>query len=261
MPLPPEKLRHLLRERRRAKLATVIPNEILAEELARFLDPYYPMRPGTALLDVGAGSKPYAQLYESCFERCLSNDVEHSPHDISGVDTIASADSLPFADAEFDAVICTEVLEHCPDPSAVVKEIARVLKPDGKTFITTPFLVALHEMPYDFYRYTPSALSLLSERAGLEVIEIEPRGDYIAVALSIFLLPVTKLWQQMAKVLGGAFYSASNPGVYVTVVLPQLVYLGLWRAARLHPTGPLARVYRRLTYYTTGYVLTARRPS
>ena len=45
--------------------------------------------------------------------------------------TRASADALPFPDAYFDGIICTDVLVHVPDPQAVICEIARVLKPNG----------------------------------------------------------------------------------------------------------------------------------
>ena len=43
----------------------------------------------------------------------------------------ASAMELPFADRSFDGVVCTDVLVHVPDPSKVVDEIGRVLKPGG----------------------------------------------------------------------------------------------------------------------------------
>lgn len=41
------------------------------------------------------------------------------------------ADALPFADASFDIVWCTDVLEHLPDVSTTLAHIARVLKPGG----------------------------------------------------------------------------------------------------------------------------------
>jgi SAM-dependent methyltransferase len=45
---------------------------------------------------------------------------------------------LPFRDATFGAVVCTEVLEHVDDPAAVIGEAARVLAPGGVMYITTP---------------------------------------------------------------------------------------------------------------------------
>jgi len=53
---------------------------------------------------------------------------------------LASADALklPFADASFDVVICSEVLEHIPDYQAALTEIQRVLKPGGRLCASVP---------------------------------------------------------------------------------------------------------------------------
>jgi SAM-dependent methyltransferase len=45
---------------------------------------------------------------------------------------------LPFSDHSFDVVICSEVLEHIHDYLSVMKEIRRVLKPNGKLAISIP---------------------------------------------------------------------------------------------------------------------------
>lgn len=51
---------------------------------------------------------------------------------------IADARQLPFADHSFDKVICSEVLEHIADYRAVLREIQRVLKPQGLLAISVP---------------------------------------------------------------------------------------------------------------------------
>jgi len=53
----------------------------------------------------------------------------------------ADVDALPFADAEFDRVLCIEVLRYLPDPTAAIREMSRVLKPGGVALVTaTPLL-------------------------------------------------------------------------------------------------------------------------
>lgn len=51
---------------------------------------------------------------------------------------VADAGQLPFSDASFDRVICSEVLEHIPDYQAVLGEINRVLKPGGIFVASVP---------------------------------------------------------------------------------------------------------------------------
>lgn len=45
---------------------------------------------------------------------------------------------LPFVAASFDAVICSEVLDHTPEPERAIREMSRVLVPGGKLLMTVP---------------------------------------------------------------------------------------------------------------------------
>jgi SAM-dependent methyltransferase len=68
---------------------------------------------------------------------------------------------LPFADGVFDGVVIQAVLEHVVDPSQVVAEIHRVLRPGGIVFAETPFMQQVHEGAYDFTRFTELGHRLL----------------------------------------------------------------------------------------------------
>lgn len=52
--------------------------------------------------------------------------------------TRGSAMDLPFASGSFDVVLCTEVLEHVPDPAVVIAELSRVTKPGGRVVVSIP---------------------------------------------------------------------------------------------------------------------------
>ena len=51
---------------------------------------------------------------------------------------LGDIEGMPFPDSEFDAVVCTEVLEHVPNPSRALEEIRRVLKPRGVLIGSVP---------------------------------------------------------------------------------------------------------------------------
>jgi SAM-dependent methyltransferase len=51
---------------------------------------------------------------------------------------------LPFADATFDKVICSEVMEHVHDYRAAARELARVTRPGGRLAITIPTATSEH---------------------------------------------------------------------------------------------------------------------
>jgi SAM-dependent methyltransferase len=237
-----------------ANFTNLVSQQVILDELAAFLERSFSPEKGRAVLDLGAGTRPYAPLYEHFFEHCASVDVPYSQHDTTGVDVMAPADDLPFPDASFDCVICTEVLEHCPEPQAVMNEIARLLKPRGRAFISTPFLIPLHEMPYDFFRYTPSALHHLASRARLNVLRLVSRGSYVSVALSVNQMPLTKAMQKLQSLTGLPFSHPYNPILYALVVLPQKFYLAALRWLQRHPDTKAAALHEKLTYYASGYI-------
>ena len=130
----------------------------------------------TTLLDVGAGNSPYRELFSHV--RYLTSDWGNSlyrpilPHDI-----VAPASLIPVVDQSFDAILCTQVLEHVPEPLAVAKELYRIVKIHGRVCITVPLVWYLHEVPYDYYRYTSHGLLYLFEQAGFTNITVTPMND------------------------------------------------------------------------------------
>ncbi|MFA5196790.1 MAG: class I SAM-dependent methyltransferase [Bacteroidales bacterium] len=66
--------------------------------------------------------------------------LEKMPDALSKDYLVSEADinRLPFADISFDCVICSEVLEHIPDHEAAIKELIRILKPDGTLVVSVP---------------------------------------------------------------------------------------------------------------------------
>ena len=71
-----------------------------------------------------------------------------------GIDLLADAHSLPLPDNSQDGIIIQAVLEHVLSPNQVIKEIERVLKPNGLIYSETPFMQMVHEKQFDYTRYT-----------------------------------------------------------------------------------------------------------
>jgi SAM-dependent methyltransferase len=124
------------------------------------------------LIDVGCGEQPY-RCYFSHAKRIVACDMDGAR---GKADFTCPAHAIPVPAESFDTVLCTEVLEHVPDPLAVWREFHRILRPGGQVLLATPAFWPPHELPYDFYRYPEHGLRYLASTAGFEIRELWPRG-------------------------------------------------------------------------------------
>lgn len=124
----------------------------------------------------------------------------------------ADAERLPFPDSCLDGVICFEVLEHVNAPQTVLKEISRVLKPNGKLWLSMPFLYPLHDAPYDFQRYTTFGLRRDIRQSGLEIVSIENTTNAIQTSALMACLA-----------LAGGIHANSSPLRWV--LLPMAIFM------------------------------------
>ncbi|MFI1745810.1 class I SAM-dependent methyltransferase [Thalassobellus sediminis] len=136
------------------------------------------------LLDIGCGKMPYKNyiLAHSKVSTYIGLDIENALIYDKAVkpDFTWDGKTMPFETNSFDCAFGTEVLEHCPEPEVVLKEVFRVLKSGGVFFFTVPFLWNLHEVPHDEYRYTPFSLQRHLENSGFKDIEIQATGGWHA---------------------------------------------------------------------------------
>lgn len=128
---------------------------------------------GARVLDAGAGTRPYAALfrrqeYHSCD---MPGGFYEARHDFE-----CRLDAIPQPDASYDAVILTQVLEHVPNPIAVLREIRRVLRPGGRVLLSVPMNSPLHGEPWHFFQFTHHGLAELARQSDLVLATVEKLG-------------------------------------------------------------------------------------
>ena len=133
---------------------------------------------GALVLDAGSGEGRFSHLFSHTRYFGVDLAVGDSDWDYSNLHVITNLAQLPFPRHTYDAVICTQVLEHVPDPQSILNEISRVLKVGGYLYLTAPQSWHQHQKPHDYYRYTSFGLQYLIENSKLQVETIEPMGGY-----------------------------------------------------------------------------------
>jgi len=135
------------------------------------------------VLDVGCGSRPYDEYFSALQKYSCDLDPKRGV-----LDVICMATPLPFTENCFASVLCTEVLEHVPDPHKVIKDFYRILKPKGRILISVPNWWPPHELPYDFFRYPERGFRFLLESNGFCIMRFFPRGGLYALLGQIIIL-------------------------------------------------------------------------
>ena len=158
---------------------------------------------GGVLLDFGCGSRPYESLFR--VERYMGLDIEVSGHPQAGkrADIYYDGETIPLDDASVDHVFSAEVFEHVFNAPELFREIRRVLKPGGSFIMTCPFVWPLHEQPYDFARYTPSALNAMLGDAGFSAIQVRRHGHPIEAVCQLALAYCMEHLVPPVRVLSG----------------------------------------------------------
>jgi len=129
-------------------------------------------------LDLGCGNAPYRSWFESRVDKYLTADF---PPVSEAVQVACNSENMPFQDASFDTVLCTQMLEHVPHPWLAAGEMARILKPGGILILSCPQYWGLHEIPHDYFRFTPYGLRILFPENAWEWIEHRQQGSTWAV--------------------------------------------------------------------------------
>lgn len=139
---------------------------------------------GLRVLDVGAGTCPYRRFLVHCDYKThdfsqLNQDHNRGRLSYGTIDYVSDIISIPVPDASFDVIICTEVLEHVPEPIKAIHEFARILRPGGILLLTAPLGSGLHQEPYQYYGgYTPYFYYRFVAEAGFTNISVEANGGF-----------------------------------------------------------------------------------
>lgn len=114
------------------------------------------------------------------------------------VEIVADAHCLPYRDNSVDALHCEAVLEHLKDPNRAVKEMYRVLKPEGKVFACTPFLQEYHGYPHHYQNFTLTGHQYLFSSNGFKILEA---GTCVGPVYTILILIETLIDQYLPSLI------------------------------------------------------------
>lgn len=175
------------------------------------------LAPGARVLDYGCSTMHHRPLFPPGIEYLGAdlpgNALAHIILDDDG--------RVPAADASFDLLFSTQVLEHVEDPDLYLAECRRLLKPGGRLLLSTHGTFIFHPCPHDYWRWTWMGLERALQKAGFEVDDMQgvcggiPTAlqllqDLIANKLPRFLKPLLYVIFQSAMVMTDRLYSPSQ---------------------------------------------------
>jgi ubiquinone/menaquinone biosynthesis C-methylase UbiE len=137
--------------------------------------------PGERVLEVGVGTGYYSldlagwiagaggelelfDLQQEFLDHTMGRAAERGLTNLTA--TRGDATALPHPDESFDAVVLTAVLGEIPDGDAALREIARVLKPDGRLIVGELFGDPHFTTPRSLERHASAAGLRLTKRSG-----------------------------------------------------------------------------------------------
>jgi SAM-dependent methyltransferase len=147
---------------------------------------------GWRILDAGAGEQPYRRYCEH-LEYVSQDFGQYDPQahpeglqmrewNYGRVDHEGDITSIPEPSGAFDAILCTEVFEHLPDPLAALQEFARLVRSGGQLILTAPFASLTHFAPHHYATgFNRFFYEMHLPAHGFFIEEITPNGNYFDV--------------------------------------------------------------------------------
>ncbi|MFN8707241.1 MAG: class I SAM-dependent methyltransferase [Planctomyces sp.] len=157
-------------------------SRLISDLTAELYQENFPIHCCGRLVDLGCGKVPLYEAYRDHVDSVTCVDWPGSLHGSQHIDVAHDLNKpLPFGSEEFDTILLSDVLEHIAEPHRLCAEMARILRPGGKCLLNTPFFYWLHEVPFDFYRYTEFGLRNLLEKAGFRILLLKPTGGSLEI--------------------------------------------------------------------------------
>jgi SAM-dependent methyltransferase len=126
--------------------------------------------PDSLILDVAPQDNGGATPFFSFGTRIETLDISPDAGCTYVADLCRTNSDIP--DDHFDIVVCTEVLEHTVQPFDAVRELHRILKPQGVLLLSTPYNFRIHGPLPDCWRFTEHGLRVLLDR--FEILTLTP---------------------------------------------------------------------------------------
>jgi SAM-dependent methyltransferase len=153
------------------------------------------------VLDIGYAQEPNPYL-RNVYGADISGKRPANYVSVAQVDL--NIDSLPYADGFFSGVIIGDVIEHVENPSRVLRDINRVLKPGGRFVLATPnasyYAIFLHNLLRRFV-LDPDKGEHLSNWTIIDMVRLLKRNGFAVEKVygDRFMVPKTQLWMPMRR--------------------------------------------------------------
>ena len=190
------------------------------------------------VLDAGSGRGAWREVIRSGGAEYES--IDSAPRGGDRPTWIGDVMRMPqVPDERYDAVVSHQVLEHLPRPWEALAEFHRVLRPGGVLVVSAPHLSRRHELPHDYFRFTPEGMESLLRDAGFDEIVVRPIGGMLGF-----------VHHQISCVFPGLLAPLPVIGAALAILNLPLAWLALW----------LDALTDRAALAPGGVVATARRP-
>ena len=134
------------------------------------------------IIDCGAGDAPYREYFSKAEYHTqdavpLKAEQLRDRQGYSEIDYVCDILDIPVDSESYDVVLCTEVLEHLPDPSGALNELSRIVKKGGVILLTAPLGSGLHQEPFHYYGGFTKYWYEENLKEKFRNIEISPNGS------------------------------------------------------------------------------------